>query len=432
MSSHDEYSDDEADSIDGTQAESQVLLGLNDGPFEDEHPNIEDTFIGGYPIWMNSSLAPDKDLTECRVCKQKMALLLQAFAPLDGKLYDRAIYVFACQNPTCLKKKGSIRAIRGVCKDPKKMAQLQQQQDEALAEAAKKQLQLEESAKRQLEMTKDLFSKADKSNPFSGNPFDSNPFSSGGNPFSKGDEKIGKSGKSGKSESLEISENTKSVQDPDRSKDKNPETVSDEPDRSFPAYPGYFVYVEQEKFKPQALEPELEKYRHLIDKEDDTQAGALSKQRTQSVAMPAEMEASSKIQSMLEDKYFQAFSETVGYNPGQVLRYELGGKPLLYNGQDDVAKKVIASTKGISTGIASPAYNPSSERHYELQIMPKAILDLEKQLAAKSTTQEYIINGMEWGTIIIATDKEDYMPQLDDHGVGYIEEWCGVQWEESV
>lgn len=63
--------------------------------------------------------------------------------------------------------------------------------------------------------------------------------------------------------------------------------------------------------------------------------------------------------------------------------------------------------------------------------MPKMIIDLENNY---NDVKQIIDNGMEWGTIIVATDSEDFVPVnwLDDNGVAYLEEWCGVQWEESV
>ncbi len=58
--------------------------------------------------------------------------------------------------------------------------------------------------------------------------------------------------------------------------------------------------------------------------------------------------------------------------------------------------------------------------------MPKAIYDLE---TVGQDTVADILNGMSWGTIIVCTDEEDYMPEFDRNHVGYVEEWVGVQWE---
>lgn len=104
----------------------------------------------------------------------------------------------------------------------------------------------------------------------------------------------------------------------------------------------------------------------------------------------------------------------VGYNPLQVLRYDLGGKPLLY-----------AETKvDILSTVPRPGYNPSSQRIFEMQLMPKMIFDLEEVVS--------VDNGMEWGTILVFTDVENYMPEFDEHGVGYVEECVKVQWESRT
>ena len=109
-----------------------------------------------------------------------------------------------------------------------------------------------------------------------------------------------------------------------------------------------------------------------------------------------------KLSKFLDDDTFQKFQEVVGYNPLQVLRYDLGGKPLLY-----------AETKvDILSTVPRPGYNPSSQRIFEMQLMPKMIFDLEEVVS--------VDNGMEWGTILVFTDVENYMPEFDEHGVGYV------------
>jgi len=38
---------------------------------------------------------------------------------------------------------------------------------------------------------------------------------------------------------------------------------------------------------------------------------------------------------------------------------------------------------------------------------------------------------MDWGTIILAVCSKDCRaPGISDVGIGYVEEWVGVQWEE--
>lgn len=407
MSSHDEYSLDEEDFVGG----GQVTLGFVDVPLAEINPDeepvtIEDTFIGGEPIWLHPELKPADRSLHCDNCKQKMALLLQAFAPLDGKDYDRVIYVFACKNlAQCSRKLGSVKAIRGVLKDPVRVAQIKQELQQQLDKDMEAKLKLE---------PKPFSNPFGGSNPLSGdaNPFGSlNPFAARSNPFAKDTKQ-----EPTKSEPLKQEEvaTTKAAVN----------TVADD---QYGGYPGFLVCTEPEKLKRIQNEPELEKYRHLIEEMDEPEElGSLKGRRDLTSSNHPVLDPQTlKILNMLDDKYFENFSNTVNHNPGQVLRYDLGGHPLLYNGKDEVARKFILASG--TTLVPNPGYNPLSTRQFELQLMPKAIMDLEdvelKQVAD-------ILNGMLWGTIIVATDVEDFMPHFDDHHVGYIDEWCGVQWEE--
>ncbi|KAG7664907.1 uncharacterized protein J8A68_001545 [[Candida] subhashii] len=442
MSSHDEYSSDEEELFDESQ-KSDVFLGFVDapivsnqeGPEDNDLPTIEDTFIGGQPIWLNPNSTPKESSLTCDNCQKKMALLLQAFAPMDGKLYDRVIYVFGCKNTAqCSKKKGSIKAIRGIIKDQETINKIKQETEEAAKKDLDEKLKLDNQKKLQIELTKDLFKKSDdkpSENPFGGsNPFDtksSNPFSSGGgsnpfeaNPFGKSKEET-TSTKKPESYASVASKNVPKTKPTKKTLSSN-----------LPEYNGSFVYVDTEKFKKIDNDPELEKYKHLIDMdvEKDNEGSSSNKGNRRGSSSSAVLDPQrTKIYNMLDDKYFEAFANTVKHNPGQVLRYNLGGKPLLYNGRDEIAKKFLSKP----VNIPRPGFNPSSERQFELQLMPKAIIDLE-QINDNDIQIADILNGMSWGTIIVCTDVEDYMPEeeFDENNVAYIEEWCGVQWEESV
>lgn len=392
---------------------SRVLLGFADVPFEDEEepPTIEDTFIGGEPIWLNG-VPPRPEDTQCG-CGKQMALLLQAFAPLPHKPYDRVIYVFACRDTaSCLKKRDSVRALRGVWRDQERMAAVRAAEEEALLRELDRKLRLENEHKMQFELTQDLFGtlgSASAENPFgAGSPF------GGETLLEKAKETLLEKAKETLGEAKD-GDKTKRVS----SAEPRPGTYADVALRAKPAqrrpsvqtqsapakaYPGYFVNVEKEVIRKRA-DPELAKYKHLIEETDDD--GTLDELANPQV---------SKVSQMLDDKYFEHFSTVVGHNPLQVLRYDLDGEPLLYSGKDDVARSV--------GNYPRPAYNPLSLRRFELQLMPKAILDLER--TALASTQD-ILNGMAWGTIVVATDAEDYMADTD---VGYVAEYCGVQWEE--
>lgn len=430
MSSHDEYSSDEEDLFEN---QSEVFLGFTDVAFaeEDEEPTIEDTFIGGQPIWLHPDSHPEPKQLECDNCHKPMALLLQAFAPIDSKPYDRVIYIFSCKNSAqCSKQKGSVKAFRGVYKHPKRIAEIEDEQAQEAQNLLDEKLRLEDKKKLQIEMTKDLFdatkpsSTGTSENPFgnaSGNPFSrENPF---GNPFQKSEPKG--EPKAEPKETIEKKEENKTQEKKSYAEVSKaaPKTKSPTSQLDLPEYPGFFVFTEKEKFKKVTLEPELEKYKELIDKMDPEEA---TKERTSSVSSGSAGVLSTqnqKISNMLNDAFFENFSSVVGHNSSQVLRYDLGGKPLLFSGRDDVAKTFSSQT------LPDPAYNPLSHRQFELQLMPKTIIDLEDH---NSKSLAEILSGMSWGTIIVATDVEDYMPQLDENYVGYVQEYCGVQWEESV
>lgn len=421
---------------------SSVFLGFVDAPIdlESEPPTLEDTFIGGSPIWLAPNSAPSETQLACDNCLKPMALLLQACAPIDGKLYDRVLYILACQNTAqCSRKNGSIKCFRGISKDPARVAQLKKEQEDALKLQLDAKLHLENKKQLQFELTKDLFKTDEKKgeNPFGkSNPFgNSNPFEKSSESGDNEDASEKKENAFGKSNPFEnpfakvLKDSEKVLQASEKPSYASisaqgakgatlePKTARKIP--VLPAYPGSFLYVDQEKFKRVTLEPELEKYKHLIEEMDDNELEKDPKPSSSTLNPQT-----SKISSMLDDKHFESFSNTVQHNPGQVLRYNLGGKPLLFSGKDEVAKKVVSGS------VPSPGYNPSSQRQFELQLMPKAILDLEN---ADASMQE-MLNGMSWGTIVVYTDVEDYIgeDELDDDYVEYVQEWCGVQWEESV
>ncbi|KAM9896306.1 hypothetical protein OXX79_007547 [Metschnikowia pulcherrima] len=437
MSSHDEYSSEEEELFD---EKSDVILGYTDIALEedDEEPTIEDTFLGGHPVWLHPDSQPQSKDLKCGNCGKNMALLLQAYAPFPGQPYDRVIYIFACKDSKqCSRKKGSVRAIRGVGKDPKRIAEVEHEQAREAQELLDAKLKLEDKKKLHFELTKDLFDSTKPSgevtNPFGGNPFGGNPF--GG---SAPDSVAKNSGKNtvNASDEEEKSKKMPPIEKPDFSKPsyasvsrtanvESPTNIEKSITLDLPKFPGYFVFTEPEKFKKMTVEPELEKYKDLIDKSEPSES---KKERSMSSSSQSSSSAvlnpeNSKIANMLDDKHFENFSNTVGHNPSQVVRYSLGGRPLLYSGKDDVAKVFATGA------LPDPSYNPSSSRQFELQLMPKAIIDLEKD---SYNSVADILSGMSWGTIIVGTDTSDYMPSLDKNHVGYVVEYCGVQWEESA
>jgi pre-rRNA-processing protein TSR4 len=132
------------------------------------------------------------------------------------------------------------------------------------------------------------------------------------------------------------------------------------------------------------------------------------------------------------DKTFQKFADRVAQNPEQVIRYEFSGSPLLYSAVDPVGKllsPLMHKSEGkviITGGEASRiprCENCGALRVFEVQLTPHAIAVLEED--------EMSVDGMDWGTIILAVCSKDCKaPDTSNGEVGYLEEWVGVQWEE--
>lgn len=57
---------------------------------------------------------------------------------------------------------------------------------------------------------------------------------------------------------------------------------------------------------------------------------------------------------------------------------------------------------------------------FELQLVPQAIAELE--------VEEVGLEGMEWGTVVLAVCEKD----CGGEEWCWKEEWVGVQWEESA
>ncbi|KAH3673282.1 hypothetical protein WICMUC_003741 [Wickerhamomyces mucosus] len=399
------YSSDEEESE--IPKTSSVYLGYVDVDFEsaEEEPTIEDSFIGGQPVWLHPESKPAADLITCKNCNKPLALVLQAFSPLDGTSYDRVIYVFSCKDDLCKRKPGSVRVIRGVSKDPKRIEEAEQQQQAELKDQLDAKLKLDNARDFLFDNNKqesNPFGASSDSNPFGG-ASDSNPFGSNSSGFnSLSDNPFGKKPEEPKKENFSSFASVAAKAAPPKVTPKKSTF------KELPEYPGYFLYVDQEKFHKKPVVKDIKVDDSVLDFEAETSPSGGSNLSPESQA----------ISNSLQDSVFQHFSEIVSYNPLQVLRYDLGGIPLLFSSSDEVAKKISKDL------IPKPGYNLSSSRKFELQIMPKIIMDFEQDVS--------ITSGIDWATIIVYTDVEDYIPELDENHVGYVEEWVGVQWEESL
>lgn len=384
-----------------------VFIALVDAPVkENDEITVDDSFVGGVPIWLDEDSVPSDELLKCGACKttKNMKLLVQAFSPLDPEQVEavqekngvknmnyvaeddeRVLYVFLCTK--CQRKANSVRCIRGVKKNtPKNQPSASKQLSEKMQSLA---------VEKNYQINPFDISSSDSTNPFGANPFQNS--NDKPNPFAVAKDQA---------------EPVEAKQKKDTSSKVARKLHDSEQDRSFDeseAFKSFLLYVEEESFKNKKpdhlkLPDNLKIDKSALDLTGETEVD-LDKN-------PIKLDPrTEKLSKFLDDDVFQKFQEVVGYNPHQILRYELGGKPLLY-----------AQTKvDLEKTVSNPAYNPSSKRVFEMQLMPKMILDLEQDVS--------LADGMEWGTILIFTDIENYIPKFDENGVGYVEETVKVQWE---
>lgn len=353
-----------------------------------------------------------------------MVQLLQLNGELPEKFpgHERRLYIFACRKATCRRKQGSIRAVRGV-----KISK------EAQAAAAKKaeakpQKRVEEKEEPKKDVSSGLGTAlfgggSGAANPFGGN---ANPFSTGAssssspfgtaapsNPFSK---------PAADEEPTPKKEEETKDQDPAASLPKtfaetlnlnNPHSTSGPPPppEPWPAanalpkpYP--ISYLADAEFE--TLDPEPMPVPQNARMEVDTEGGSSSGGGDMKDVFESSMDAA-----------FQKFADRMEQNPEQCIRYEFNGTPLLYSKADAVGAKLGAAGGGGMTRCG----NCGARRVFEVQMTPHAITELE--------AEELSLEGMDWGTIIVGVCEADCQQRGVEIGeAGYLEEWCGVQWEE--
>ncbi|KAH6686803.1 programmed cell death protein 2 [Plectosphaerella plurivora] len=407
-------SDSEIEDQDFT--ETNVLLGYASKDAD------EDTIsrLGGVPEWIDSN-TPSAALARCNGCKEMMVLLLQLNGELPEKFpgHDRRLFVFSCRKQTCQRKQGSVRAIRGtrVSKEALDAARAAKE----AAEAEEKRRKEEASKPKEVGpgLGNALFG-GGSSNSTSANPFSSgsaNPFgsSSGGNPFSstpsaqpakKEDAPKQEDAAAALPKTFAETLNLNNTQKVDQGPPPPPEAW---PTADKLPKPYSVSYLDEAEFETLDPEPAPVPQKITMDVDDGEQAGA--------GGVDKEVFESSM------DEVFQKFADRLAQNPDQSIRYEFGGTPLLYSKKDNVGKVLSAAAAAKKSGMPRCG-NCGAGRVFEVQLTPQAITELESE-------EELGLEGMEWGTVIVGVCEADCLPRGTQEGeAGYIEEWCGVQWEE--
>ncbi|KAI6350934.1 hypothetical protein MCOR25_010276 [Pyricularia grisea] len=371
--------------------------------------------LGGRPDWIIADRPPSAALARCKVCKDLMVLLLQLNGELPERFpgHERRLYVFACRKKTCRRQEGSIRTLRGlkasVVSNPPAAAAKAPVEKPPAAKAAQPSTGLGESL---FGVKPSTGASSGAANPFA-NPFSTKPQPVGGaNPFSTASSKPeappapeaapAKPEAETKTLPATFAEklNINNTQQPPAGPPSPPEPWPAEDSQPKPYPISWISDAEYETLEPTPM-PRVPTVSMDID---DPAAGG-SSGKEDKVVFESSMDAQ-----------FQKFADRVGENPEQVIRYEYGGNPLLYS-KDDKVGKALEAGKIPSCG------NCGAGRVFEVQLAPHAITELERE--------EDGLDGMDWGTVIVAVCSKDCQERgVGEAEVGYVEEWAGVQWEE--
>jgi len=338
-----------------------------------------------------------------------MSLLLQ----LNGDLPEyfpndeRRVHIFTCRKKQCIRKPGSIRAMREVKRHRREGAP--HTRGEGITTDAEAEKQSEDlgatlfgaNKSKSSSINANPFSISSRASPESSNPFASLPPTS-----------------------TLAAKSPQPPQEPPSGTFASKLRISSVPPQSSLGTPG-------EGWPPESAFPKPFTYLHL-DAEYETLvpekaqlAGPSLSSNTQTEYIEEDGAASSGLDKDLFesslDKTFLRFSDRLAQNPEQVLRYEWKGTPLLYSAIDTVGKRLAASNTKTKTTVGMPRCEScGAERVFEMQLVPGTIAALEE-------ADVKLEDGMEWGTIIVGVCERN----CGEVGqVVFKEEWCGVQWEE--
>ncbi|RAR04649.1 hypothetical protein DDE82_004363 [Stemphylium lycopersici] len=346
--------------------------------------------------------------------------------------HERRLYIWTCRRKTCRRKEGSVRGIRGLRVAKGASAKT------VTVKSEKKEAKQEE--KPQPRIGESLFGvttgagPSPTANPFS-TPFSSKPNGAGpANPFSSHSASANPFGAPAPAPEEDRDEATATLPETFASKARisSPPPSEQQPPRPHEPWPANSDF------------PVPFPYYHL-DAEYETLDAPSTPSIPANVRMDMDGEGSASSGGGKEDKElfessmdrtFQKFADRVGENADQVLRYEFKGKPLLYSDNDAIGKALAphsengasSNAKVSTTGSRGASAFPrcptcGADRVFELQLTPHAITELE--------AEDMSLDGMEWGTIIMAVCSKDCKPSdIQEGEVGYVEEWIGVQWEE--
>lgn len=345
------------------------------------------------------------------MCNEPTALLLLLNADLPEYFPndERRLHVFACRKRRCGRKPGSIRAVREVRKH--KTEEAMQPKGEAPSSILETQRQTNDLGATIFGVTSST-SRLGSPNPFFVPPQASSTFSNSLTSLPPTSTLAAKPPQPTSEPPTETLASKLRISSPPPSSRPEQPTESWPPESAFPP-PFPYLHLDADY---EALSVEKP---HISD---------VSFSKTQTQYLEEDVigsDTSGPDKDVFEsslDKTFLRFSDRLAQNPGQVLRYEWKGIPLLYSSTDAVGKRLTASHGMAKIKAGMPRCDScGAERVFEMQLVPGAITALEEN-------DVDLEDGMEWGTIIVGVCARN----CGESGqVEYKEEWCGVQWEES-
>lgn len=364
-----------------------------------------DRWLIKHQSWLDETAVPSGALAKCKVCNGFLSLLLQLNSDLPDKFpgHERRVYLFGCRKKACRRKDGSVRGIRTT-----RISAVAQ--DKATSEQSPP--PAEEPKPKQTNIGESLFGVKPSQTNQNANPF-SSPGSAAANPFSTSSKPAANPfapAPAAQSVPAKAIEKVEELSQTFAEKARIATTSNDTPkpaagpvepwpaQSAFPApFPTYSIDADKEYLdsEPQAIPQNV---RMAEAGEFETTASGSG-----SGVSAADEKAAA---DHLMDTTFQRFADRLAQNPEQVLRYDFGGQPLLYSKKDAVGSQWPARVPRCASC--------GAERVFELQLTPHAITELE--------ADDLSLEGMDWGTIILASCGKDCG--------GEVEEWVGVQWEE--
>lgn len=447
------WSDSDEDDL--PQVETSVLLGIPDGAIESPS-DLKDAAvsrIGGLPALLLPR-APF-DSSHCLHCKNPMELLVQLWAPLQDSPYDRAVYVWGCAKSGCQRMSGSARAWRG----------LRYNEDYALKierKAARK--QPHGAAQSDL----DARAKQRTVNPFamSGDMNTASSFGIGSGMFHSVSQPVPHGAITSQ---VSASEEGNADSDSDSAS-----STSSRSSRSLVVALASATLTDSlwnlsPSYTPQYLSTISEYIPRPKNTLDERATGGVT-----DIGADQESHAwtSEKYENSLRtDHVFDRFNERASHEPQQCVRYDFGGIPLPFAGDDPYKQlfPLFSGNSGLVTvtksvfNVQDPStrrgYDPTSipscphcdsRRVFECQLMPNLIniigpgttgsaagdsgatTDEERKEAMRKLLKgEADGRGMEWGTVLVFSCEKDCClgPGNKEKQDAWNEELVLVQWD---